>query len=128
LGVRGMEKVAGGGARVSRMGLYGGDAMATMIAVGARRAGRPVKLALDMAAAAANGTSAAQLAQAGGYSPELVNAPAVVREELALPYVAGLALVAEGHRRGGVAPGGKKFEHPPTRTHHVQHPGACVSR
>ena len=122
-----MDKLPDDDARLARMALYEGDAMATMIAVGARRAGRPVKLALATAAAAANGMSAAQLAQAGGYSPELVNAPAVVREELALPYVAGLALVAEVHRRGGFELVDKMFERPPTTTHQVLHPEAYLS-
>jgi hypothetical protein len=122
-----MDKLPDDDARLARMALYEGDAMATMIAVGARRAGRPVKLALAMAATAANGMSAAQLAQAGGYSPELVNAPAVVREELALPYVAGLALVAEVHRRGGFELVDKMFERPPTTTHQVLHPEAYLS-
>src|SRR5216684_2158882 len=109
------------------MALYEGDAMATMIAVGARRGGRPVKLALGIAAAAASGMSAEQLAQAGGYSPELRNAPAVVREELALPYVAGLSLVAEVHRRGGFDLVDKMFGRPPSSTHQVLHPEAYLS-
>src|SRR5207237_533076 len=83
------------------MALYEGDAMATMTAVAARRAQRPVKLALGAAATAMRSLTAAQIVQASGYSPELLQAPAVVREELATPYVAGLALVAEGPRLGG---------------------------
>src|SRR6266851_3469427 len=47
-----MEKLPDDDARLARMALYEGDAMATMIAVGAHRAGRPVKLALGTAAAA----------------------------------------------------------------------------
>ena len=122
-----LEKLPDDDARLARMALYEGDAMATMIAVGARRAGRPVKLALSTAAAAANGMSAEQLAQAGGYSPELLHAPAVMREELALPYVAGLALVAEVHRRGGFELVDKMFERPPSSTHQVLHPEAYLS-
>ena len=41
-----LEKLPDDDARLARMALYEGDAMATMVAVGARRAGRPVKLAL----------------------------------------------------------------------------------
>jgi hypothetical protein len=119
-----MAKLPDDDARLARMALYEGDAMATMIAVGARRAGRPVKLALGMAAAAARAMSPAQLAQTAGYSPELLRAPAVVREELALPYVAGLALVAEVHHRGGFELVDKMFERPPASTHHVLHPDA----
>jgi hypothetical protein len=122
-----MEKLPDDDARLARMALYEGDAMAAMIAVGARRAGRPVKLALGIAAAAASGMSADQLAQAGGYSPELRNAPAVVREELALPYVAGLSLVAEVHRRGGFDLVDKMFGRPPSSTHQVLHPEAYLS-
>ena len=122
-----MEKLPDDDARLARMALYEGDAMATMIAVGAHRAGRPVKLALGTAAAASRGMSAEQLARSGGYSPELLHAPAVVREELALPYVAGLSLVAEVHRRGGFALVDKMFQRPPLTSHQVLHPEAYLS-
>ena len=122
-----LEKLPDDDARLARMALYEGDAMATMVAVGARRAGRPVKLALGTAAASAAGMSAEQLARAGGYSPELLQAPPVVREELALPYVAGLALVAEVHRRGGFELVDKMFQRPPQTTHQVLHPEAYLS-
>jgi hypothetical protein len=121
-----MDKLPDDDARLARMALYEGDAMATMIAVGARRAGKPVKLALATAAASARGMSAEQLARAGGYSPELLQAPPVVREELALPYVAGLALVAEVHRHGGFELVDKMFQRPPQTTHQVLHPEAYI--
>jgi len=121
-----LAKLPDDDARVARMALYEGDAMATMIAVGARRAGRPVKLALGAAAASARGMSSEQLARTAGYSPELLQAPAVVREELALPYVAGLALVAEVHRRGGFDLVDKMFQRPPQNTHQVLHPEAYI--
>ena len=50
-----------------------------------------------------------------------------MREELALPYVAGLALVAEVHRRGGFELVDKMFERPPSSTHQVLHPEAYLS-
>jgi hypothetical protein len=121
-----MDKLPDDDARLARMALYEGDAMATMIAVGARRAKKPVKLALATAAASARGMSAEQLARAGGYSPELLQAPPVVREELALPYVAGLALVAEVHRHGGFELVDKMFQRPPQTTHQVLHPEAYI--
>src|SRR5712664_4151626 len=122
-----MEKLPDDDARLARMALYEGDAMATMIAVGAHRAGRPVKLAIGTAAAASRGMPVEQLARSGGYSPELLHAPAVVREELALPYVAGLSLVAEVHRRGGFALVDKMFQRPPLTSHQVLHPEAYLS-
>src|SRR5712664_500200 len=122
-----MEKLPDDDARLARIALYEGDAMATMIAVAAHRAGRPVKLALATAAAASRSMSADQLARSGGYSPELLRAPAVVREELALPYVAGLSLVAEVHRRGGFALVDKMFQRPPLTSHQVLHPEAYLS-
>jgi len=122
-----MEKLPDDDARLARMALYEGDAMVTMIAVGAHRAGRPVKLALATAAAASRGMSQEQLARSGGYSPELLHAPPVVREELALPYVAGLSLVAEVHRRGGFALVDKMFQRPPLTSHQVLHPEAYLS-
>ena len=122
-----MEKLPDDDVRLARMALYEGDAMATMIAVAARRAGRPVKLSISAAASALRGMSAAQLAQSAGYSPELAQAPAVVREELAFPYVSGLGLVAEVYRRGGFALVDKIFEHAPETTHQVLHPEAYLA-
>jgi hypothetical protein len=113
--------------RLARMALYEGDAMATMIAVAARRAGRPLKLSISAAASAMRGMSAAQLAQSAGYSQELAQAPAVVREELAFPYVSGLALVAEVYRRGGFTLVDKMFARPPDSTHQVLHPEAYLA-
>ena len=101
--------------------------MATMTAVAARRAHQPVKLALGAAATAIRSLTAAQIVQASGYSPELLQAPAVVREELATPYVAGMALVAEVHRRGGFALVDKMFRKPPLTTHQVLHPDAYLA-
>jgi hypothetical protein len=114
-------------ARLARMALYEGDAMATMIAVAARRAGSPVKLSIMSGASAMRSMSGEQLAQSAGYSPELVQAPAIVREELAMPYGAGLGLVAEVFRHGGFALVDKMFEHPPQSTHQVLHPEAYLS-
>jgi hypothetical protein len=71
--------------------------------------------------------SAVQLAQSAGYSPELAHAPAVVREELAFPYVSGLAFVAEVYRRGGFELVDQMFEHAPGSTHQVLHPEAYLA-
>ena len=122
-----MDKLPDDDARLARMALYEGDAMATMTAVAARRAHQPVKLALGAAATAMRSLTAAQIVQASGYSPELLQAPAVVREELATPYVAGMALVAEVHRRGGFALVDKMFRKPPLTTHQVLHPDAYLA-
>ncbi|HWE22873.1 MAG TPA: hypothetical protein VG496_02935, partial [Myxococcales bacterium] len=122
-----LAKLPDDDAREARLALYEGDAMATMIAVAARRAGRPVKLAISSAATAMRGMSAAELAQSAGYSTEMAQAPLVVREELIFPYVAGLGLGAEVQRRGGFALVDKMFAHPPQTTHQVLHPDAYLA-
>jgi hypothetical protein len=114
-------------ARLARMAVYEGDAMATMIAFAARSAGQPVRLALSAAASAAQSTSAEQMLAQSGLSPELLKAPAIVREEMLLPYREGLALIAEVHRRGGWELVDRMFQRPPLTTHQVLHPEAYLA-
>jgi hypothetical protein len=122
-----MAKLPDDDARLARMALYEGDAMAVMTAVAARRAERPVKLALSAAAAAMRSFTTEQMLQASGLSPELMQAPAVVREELVAPYAAGMQLVAEVYRRGGFALVDKMFRNPPLTTHQVLHPESYLA-
>jgi len=110
--------------RLARIALYEGDAMAAMTAYGARRAKKPVKTAIASAAAVLKAIDTESLLRVSGHSPELLNAPAVLREELIFPYAAGFALVAEVYRRGGFALVDKMFANPPTSTHQVLHPEA----
>jgi hypothetical protein len=113
-------------ARLARLSLFEGDAQATMVAVAARRAKRPVKLALAAAAGAMQGMTTEEVLRQSGLSPQLLQAPAVVREELLAPYVAGLTLVAEVHRRGGWALVDRMFQRPPATMHEVLHPAAYL--
>jgi hypothetical protein len=71
--------------------------------------------------------SAEQMLAQSGLSPELLQAPPVVREEMLLPYAAGLALVAEVHLRGGWPLVDRMFRRPPTTTHQVLHPEAYLA-
>jgi len=113
--------------RLARLSLFEGDAQATMIAVAAHRAGKPVKLFLSLTASAMKAMTADELLQKAGFSPQLARAPAVVREELLTPYVAGLALVAEVHQRGGWALVNRMFQSAPTTMHEVLHPEAYLA-
>ena len=110
--------------RLARLALYEGDAMAVMAAVAARHAHRSVKAALATTAAALRTLDTVQLLRLSGHSQSLLDAPAVVREELTLPYLAGLSLVAEVFRRGGWPLVDKLFAHPPASSHQVLHPEA----
>lgn len=113
--------------RLARSALYEGDAMAVMTAYGARRAKKPIKPAIAAAAAMMRALDTESLLRLSGHSPELLKAPAVLREELVLPYSAGLALVAEVFRRGGWPLVDKMFAHPPQSSHQVLHPESYFS-
>jgi hypothetical protein len=108
--------------RLARLSLFEGDAQATMVAVAAHRAGKPVEAVISAAAEAMKGMTAEDLMRQSGFSPLLLQAPAVVREELLAPYVAGLELVAEVHRRGGWALVNRMFQSAPSTMHEVLHP------
>ncbi|MFL5436087.1 MAG: hypothetical protein ACJ784_16380 [Myxococcales bacterium] len=113
--------------RLARLSLFEGDAQATMIAVAAHRAGKPVDAVISVAAQAMKGMTAQDLMRQSGFSPLLLQAPAVVREELLTPYVAGLELVAEVHRRGGWALVNRMFQNAPSTMHEVLHPDVYLA-
>ena len=110
--------------RLARSALFEGDAMAVMAAYGARRAHQPVKAAILKGAALLRAVDTEALLRMSGKSPALLNAPAVLREELVLPYTAGFALVAEVYRRGGFALVDRMFRNPPASSHQLLHPDA----
>ena len=110
--------------RLARVALFEGDAMAVMSAYAAVRAHKPWKVALQTAAALMRALDTPTLLKMSGRSPELAHAPPILREELVLPYTAGLGLVAEVVRRGGFALVDKMFAHPPLSGHQVLHPEA----
>ncbi len=110
--------------RLARVAVYEGDAMAVMAAVAAHHAHRPVKASLAMTATALRAIDTIQLLKLSGHSETLLNAPAVVREELTLPYLAGLGLVVEVFRRGGWPLVDRLFARPPASSHQVLHPEA----
>jgi hypothetical protein len=113
--------------RLARLALYEGDAMAAMTAYGARRARKHVKAAIINAAAVLKAAEPEVLLRTAGYSSALLKAPAVLREEVALRYAAGFALVAEVYRRGGFALVDRMFANPPASTHQVLHPEAYLA-
>ncbi len=108
--------------RLARTALFEGDAMVVMTAYGARRAHKPVKAAILGGAALMRAMDTEALLRLSGKSKALLEAPAILREELVLPYVSGFALVAEVYRRGGFALVDKMFRHPPVSSHQLLHP------
>ena len=110
--------------RLARTALYEGDAMVVMTAYGARRGHKPVKAAISGGAALMRAVDTEALLRMSGKSPALLQAPAVLREELVFPYTAGFGLVAEVYRRGGFALVDKMFRSPPVSTHQLIHPEA----
>ena len=112
--------------RLARTALYEGDAMATMLAYAAARAHKPIKPAILDAAQAMRGQGTQALLQQSGFSSALLAAPEILREELVMPYSAGLGLVAEVYTRGGFPLVDKMFAHPPLSSHQVLHPEAYL--
>jgi hypothetical protein len=98
-----------------------------MIAVAAHRLGRPVKAVLSGTTVAMKDMTTDDLLRNSGLSPELSHAPAVVREELLAPYVAGLNLVVDVYRRGGWPLVNRMFQNPPGTMHEVLHPEAYLA-
>jgi hypothetical protein len=123
-GFPGLSRLPDDDTRLARLALYEGDAMAVMTAYGAQRAKKSIKASIASAAAALKSVDTESLLRISGLSPELLKAPAVLREELILPYAAGFALVAEVFRRGGFALVDRMFANPPTSSHQVLHPEA----
>lgn len=125
-GIPDFAKLPDDDARLAASALYEGDAMAAMLAVSAHHAHRPVRLAIVNAAAALRTTGTSDLLRLSGHSSALAGAPAILREELVVPYVAGLALVSEVFQRGGFALVDQMFRHPPASSHQVLHPDAYL--
>src|SRR5205814_3589901 len=109
-------------ARLARLALYEGDALAVSAAYAARRARKHVKAAVLSAAALLKSGDTDALLRASGSTSALLKAPAVVREEIALRFGGGLGLVAEVYRRGGFALVDRMFANPPTSSHQIIHP------
>lgn len=109
-------------ARLARSALLEGDAMAVMTAYAAQRAHKPVKPAIAAGAAALRSVDTETLLRTSGKSPALASAPAILREELVLPYSGGFGLVAEAFRRGGFALVDRMFQRPPVSARQILHP------
>ena len=123
-GIPDMRTLPNDDVRLARAALFEGDAMAVMTAYGARHAHKPVKTAIAAGAAMLRALDSETLLRVTGKSPQLLKAPAILREELVLPYSAGFALVAEVYRRGGFPLVNKMFLNPPQSSHQVLHPEA----
>ncbi|HUJ26720.1 MAG TPA: hypothetical protein VLW85_11925 [Myxococcales bacterium] len=121
-GIPDLRAIQDDDAKLARSALFEGDAMAVMTAYAAQRARRPVKAAIAGGAAALRAVDTETLLRLSGKSPALASAPAILREELVLPYSAGFALVAEAFRRGGWPLVDRMFQHPPVSGQQVLHP------
>jgi len=103
--------------------LYEGDATFVMLAVPEARFGKVDGAQLLLAARQLSDMpNMALLKMSGGNSDELAKAPKLVQNELMLPYLGGLRLVAELYVVGGYALVNQLFEHPPLSTEQVLHP------
>lgn len=102
--------------RVAFMALLEGDATLVMERFLMHRLGVPAS------------TPAADLAGAGFATPLLPGVPAVLRDQLIVPYLAGRDFVRALHERGGWPAVRKAWTDPPRSTEQVLHPEKYLSR
>lgn len=114
-------------ARLAQMAVYEGEATGVMAGYAARRAGKSIQAGLVDGARTARSLATDQLVQMGGYSPALLDAPAIFREGLVFPYFAGWGFIADVFHTGGFHLVDEVFAHPPTSTAEVLHPEKYVA-
>jgi len=108
-------------ANLARSALIEGDAQLTMLATLAKLSGVSIESALgNMAALTRLGPDT--LARVSGFSPKLLEAPAILRETLAFPYFSGLSLAGALWQAGGFDLVNRAFATPPVSASQVLHP------
>jgi uncharacterized membrane protein len=110
--------------RLAILSLYEGDATLVMERFVRARLGSLGRLAA--AADASDGGEAAALGAPGLF--DLPGTPAVVRDQLVQPYVAGLALARALWNQGGAGALREAWGHPPASTEQVLHPELFLRR
>lgn len=109
-------------ARLAWRALLEGEASLTAIAHVAARRRRPIGRVAARVGELARAAQAHGLVTAQASSAALARAPALARERLLFPYEAGLALVTDLHRAGGLALVERALDAPPTTTEQVLSP------
>jgi hypothetical protein len=107
--------------RLALKSLYEGEAMVVEKAWEAKHFGVSVQLALTEAAADRDAVARALLLQ-NGYAASSTQAPLVLREQVALQYIFGAALVADVFHSGGFAMVDQMFSNPPRTSAQVLDP------
>jgi len=108
-------------ANLARTALIEGDAQLTMIAALAKLNGQSIQGALGNVAALTR-LGPDIFARISGFSPKLLEAPLVLRETLAFPYVAGLSFAGALWEAGGFDFVDRAFRAPPVSASQVLHP------
>ncbi len=103
-------------AAMARLALIEGDGIAVMLEVMSARAGAPMQWPDEQT------TAVLAEALAEGTESELANVPLAVREQLAFPYRAGFAFVAELRRQQPWRAVDAAFRRPPVSTEQILHP------
>ncbi len=118
-----LEKVEDDDLLLASKALYEGDATFAMIAVPAARAhALDARRLLDVARGLRNLPISTLEQMSGKASPEMDQAPKIVRDELLFPYFGGFLLAAERFAAGGDAALDQLFQNPPVSTEQVLHP------
>lgn len=105
-------------AAAARLALVEGDGLAVMLEVMAARNGQP----LPWASAAAVSAVVESLSEATEPSDDLKDVPLAVREQLAFPYRAGFAFIAELRKQRPWRAIDAAFRKPPQSTEQILHP------
>jgi hypothetical protein len=108
--------------RLAEQALLEGDAMVTALGFVAAEAHVPLGRALVEATRRIQRGDLGAAIAASGSSAALLKAPAILRERIVFPYLAGTAFVGAIYRAGGFGLVDRLFSHPPTTTEQVLYP------
>ncbi len=108
--------------RLAQNALLEGDAMLVMVGYLAYRNRIPINRALVRAASAVSEREFERYNKARGGDRVLINAPPLLRDRMAFPYMQGMTFVAALFRAGGFELVNKIYTQPPTTTEQVLHP------
>jgi hypothetical protein len=108
--------------RLAEQALLEGDAMVTALGFIASEAHVPLGRALLEATRRIQRGDLGAAIEASGSSTALLHAPAILRERIVFPYLAGTTFVGAVYRAGGFGLVDRLFSRPPTTTEQVLYP------
>jgi hypothetical protein len=122
-----LVQIADDDTRLAEQALLEGDAMVTALGFMAAEAHVPLRRALWEATRRIQRGDLARAIEASGSSQALLHAPAILRERIVFPYLAGTAFVGAIYRAGGFGLVDRLFSHPPATTEQVLDPAKYLA-